>query len=96
MADVTDHARYLKAVHAVQTGVAMLMHYNPKLTDLKHLRVGVASSLCAEAALATLLIEKGIITKEEHVKAQADAMEAEVAVYERELKECLGTKVTLG
>jgi hypothetical protein len=48
----------------------------------KHLRVGVNSAFIANAALTRLLIEKGVFTMEEYVRAQADEMEREVQRYE--------------
>ncbi len=90
-----NRQRYLKAVHAMQSGVAMkkgLMHGE---TDTKHLRVGVNSAMCDHAALVRLLMEKGILTKEEYTKAVADEMEREVERYKKELKELLGAEVNL-
>jgi hypothetical protein len=86
--------RYLAAVHAMQTGVKMLAHrQNPSggpvpdeaETSPKHLRVGVNSALLDSGALAALLIEKGIITAEEHVAKLAELAEADVASYKARL-----------
>jgi hypothetical protein len=79
-----DVDRYLAAAHAMQTGVA----YQMQLTaahEPKHLRVGVNSALVNSAALATLLIEKGVFTLDEYEKALADAMEREVVNYEKDM-----------
>jgi len=51
-------------------------------TSPKHLRVGVNSAMVEHTALVKLLVEKGILTEEEYITSQADAMEAEVALYE--------------
>jgi hypothetical protein len=77
--------RYVEACHAMQSGVALKMQFNPKDTSPKHLRVGVNSAMIDSAALATLLIKKGIFTEEEYVEALADKMEEEVALYQKEL-----------
>jgi hypothetical protein len=49
------------------------------------LRVGVNSAMVNDVALATLLIEKGIITEDEYEGAIADAMETEVLRIRAEL-----------
>lgn len=82
---MTDIERYEAAVHAMQTGVAMWMHIDPNETSPKHLRVGVNSALCDSAALAKLLIAKGLITEEEYIKALADQMGEEVSRYAQRL-----------
>ncbi|MBA7468385.1 hypothetical protein ES707_03633 [subsurface metagenome] len=73
--------RYQKALHAMQTGVAFMMNYKTKETEPKHLRVGVNASMCDQAGLVEMLIEKGIITREEYMKAIVKSMEAEVDRY---------------
>jgi hypothetical protein len=95
MADVTDRERYRAALHAMQSGIAMLTHYAPKLTEPKHMRVGIDSALLTSEALVKLLIAKGMLTEAEYVKALADAHEAEVCRTEAELEKLLGTKVKL-
>ncbi len=80
-----DRDRYERALHAMQTGVATWMGVDKNETTAKHLRVGVNSALCDTAALAKLLIAKGLITEEEYLKAIADTMEAEVKRYEERL-----------
>lgn len=88
----TDEERYHSACHAMQTGVAIKMARGSKDTEPKHLRVGINSAMVTDAAIAKLLIEKGIFTREEYVKAVADEMEEEVKRYEQEL----GPNITLG
>ena len=89
--------RYLDAVHAMQTGVAFLIEQEPgdKESSPKHLRVGVNSALLSLGGLVQVLIDKGILTPEEYLKAQADSAEREVADYERRIEELTGAKVTL-
>ena len=91
----TTADRYVAAAHAMQSGVAAEMGVNPAPTEPKHLRVGVNSALVDNAALATLLIEKGVITREEYVEAVTAEMEAEAKRYEEHLTELLGKPVTL-
>ena len=85
----SDQKRYFDACHAMQTGVkfemtrAQLRGAEHDATDPKHLRVGVNSALVSGGALVKLLGDKGIITDEEFWASQADAMEAEVALYEK-------------
>lgn len=86
---------YMSQCHAVQAGVAMEMHHNPAPTDPKHLRTGVNIAMCDSAALAGLLIAKGVITDEEYATACRDKMRAEVEAYEQRLSDRLGTKITL-
>ena len=92
---MTDTERYLAACHAMQTGVAIEMQITPKPTSPKHLRVGVNSALVANAAIARLLIAKGVFTLEEHEKAAADEMELEKIRYKMHLENQLGRPVEL-
>jgi hypothetical protein len=54
-------------------------------TEPKHLRVGIDITKSDQGALATLLMEKGVITEAEYFKALADAMEREKTMRETEL-----------
>lgn len=90
-----DNARYLAACHAMQSGVAAEMEIGSEDTSPKHLRVGVNSALCDQAALVRLLVEKGIVTEEEYAAAVTAEMEREVARYEERLSEHHGVRVTL-
>lgn len=74
-----DIARYQAAVHAMQTGVALSMPSEE--TEPKHLRVGINAAMSDHGGLVALLVEKGIISWEEYVKAIADAMERERDSY---------------
>ena len=87
--------RYNAAAHAVQSGIAMLMHHRPSIAEPKHLRVGIDTAKAEQAGLALLLINKGVFTLEEYQQAMADAMEQEKARSESELSELLGTQVHL-
>lgn len=91
-----DRQRYFAACHAMQTGVQLDLTRNgdtKAAADHKHLRVGVNVCMCDHAALIELLVEKGVITSEEYVKAIADQMEKEVDRYHGHLE--LGPDVTL-
>jgi hypothetical protein len=90
--------RYFAALHAMQSGVALQLEHNPSGGSPKHLRVGVNSAKVEHAALAKLLIDKGIITEAEYTEALAEMMEREVRMYEDELTRMYGgqTKITLG
>lgn len=61
----------------------------------KHLRVGINTAHVDHAALAGLLIKKGIITQEEYMDALVEAMEAEVKRYEAHLSKIYGANITL-
>lgn len=91
-----EHERYEAAAHAMQSGVAMEMNYRSQPTEPKHLRVGINAAMSDMGGLVTLLIEKGVITSEEYIRAVADSMEREKLRYELALSAMTGTKVTLG
>jgi len=90
-----DIERYKAAIHAMQSGIAMEMNWNPKDTEPKHLRVGVNSALVDSGALQKLLIDKGIITEDELYSALADMAELEVKMYEERINEHYGTNGTI-
>lgn len=90
-------SRYTAALHAMQSGVRMLMNYDPpevesSETSPKHLRVGVNAAMSDQGALARLLIGKGLISEEEYLEAIATGMEQEQASYEERLRERFGHK----
>jgi hypothetical protein len=88
--------RYLRAAHAVQSGIAALMGTpHRSFTNPKHLRVGIDTCKRDLGSLAQLLIEKGIITAEEYGEAMADGMEVEAQMYEADVSEQMGVPVTL-
>ncbi len=91
----SDHNRYLKAAHAMQSGVAAWMHIDPKQVEPKHLRVGINSAMSDHGALVGLLVAKGVITSDEYTRAVADSMEREAASYEERLSAHFGKPVTL-
>lgn len=85
--------RYLSAAHAMQSGVA----FDPDTSDRtpKHLRVGINAAHSDIAAMAKLLMAKGIITEVEYIEALASSMEEERDRYQRDLTNKLGQEVSL-
>ena len=88
-------ARYDRACHAMQSGVAAEMNLGGGATEPKHLRVGVNSAMVENAAVVELLIAKGVITEAEYMRALAEQMEQEVARYEVRLESRTGAHVRL-
>ena len=83
--------RYDKLLHAMQTGVRMMMEKGFfQETGPKHLRVGINSTKCDHGALVKILIEKGVITDEEYIDGIIEMMAIEVKRYEQELSQRLG------
>lgn len=80
--EMTENERYLSALHAMQTGVAVQMEKGARETQPKHLRAGINSAMCDHAALVRLLLDKQFMTMAEYETAVADEMEREVARYE--------------
>jgi hypothetical protein len=75
----TKMDEYRALAHAMQTGVAAQMQFDPVVagTTPKHLRVGVNSALVDSSALAKLLMDKGVITLDEYETALVEGMRAE-------------------
>ena len=91
-------ARYSRAAHAMQTGVAHELPVDPSSGNPKHLRVGVNSALVSHGALVRLLLQKGLITEVEYMEALCEGMEDEVRRYEELIHTLFGggpTKITL-
>ena len=83
-----DAQRYKRASHAMQSGVEFSEDKSDQTP--KHLRVGVNVALRDGASLAQLLIEKGIISRAEYLKAIADGMEAEADGYREKIARAAG------
>jgi|SRR5579885_1759095 len=77
-----DIERYSAAAHGMQTGVAFDQSRGSNDGTPKHLRVGINAAMADHAGLVTLLIDKGVFTREEYTKAIADSMEREKQRYE--------------
>lgn len=82
--------KYHALCHAMQSGVAMKMNYEPGETTPKHLRVGVNSTMVETGALAKLLMEKGVFTENEYYQALVEGMQNEVRLYKEWLQQRLG------
>lgn len=91
-----DRQRYERAAHAMQTGVAMTIQRDKTSIEPKHIRTGINAAMADMAAMARLLMAKGIITEDEYSDAVCEGMEAEVRLYESELSKAYGTNITLG
>jgi hypothetical protein len=85
------------AMRAMQTGVAALMRFEPAETQPKHLRVGVNNALAGVDALVALLIETGIITPDEFIRALTNELKIKTESYREQLVRHApaGTKITL-
>ena len=73
---------YEQALHGMQSGVAYEHSNGSPDGSPKHLRVGINSAQVNNAALARLLIDKGIITMDEYVEAVRVEMVHELERYE--------------
>jgi hypothetical protein len=91
-----QNARILQLSHAVQSGVSWDHSTGSDDGNPKFLRVGVNMALVETGAIGRLLVEKGIVTRDEYANALIEGLEKEVAMYERRLEEKLGKKVGLG
>ena len=83
-------------LHAIQSGVAHEMRFDAGATEGKHLRVGVNNALLENAAVAKILIDKGLITEEEYFNSVIARLEEEKARYEARISaRHNGAKITL-
>lgn len=87
--------KYMELLHGIQSGIAYLMVKEPDMVSPKNLRVGIDSAHVSHAALISLLIEKGIFTKEEYLQSLCKACEEEIKMSEKELSEIYGSNVVL-
>lgn len=86
---------YDAAMHGVQSGVAMEIErcgLDDAAANPKQLRVGVNAAMVDSAALASLLIKKGIITKAEYQNALTEEANRELDRYEERINSKLGTE----
>lgn len=90
------HARYMAALHGVQTGIEYKRQYDRKFVNEKHMRTGIDSAHISQAAVVRLLIVKGVFTEDEYMEALAIEAEAEKSRLEIELSAHYGAKITLG
>lgn len=101
MTDFTpEETRYLEAyqaaMHAVMTGISYTMNFDKNEVDPKHMRTGVNSAHVSISALAELLIEKGVIAREEFYKSLVRFAEQERDMYQKRIQEKYpDTKITI-
>ena len=88
---MTHKERYMKAAHRVQTAIGFMPDH-PNQTH-KGMRTGIDLSKSDMMGLATLLIDKGIITLEEYEEAIANSAEKEADDYEKELSSRMSAPV---
>lgn len=76
---------YEQALHGIQTAIKYVMeNVDSKFVQPKHLRVGIDSAHVTDLAITSLLIKKGIITKEEYIEEVRLAMNHELAQWEQQ------------
>lgn len=85
---------YAQLVHAMQTGVHIMMHRDPTECQPKSLRVATNAAMSDHSALAELLIAKGIITRDEYDAAITQHMAKEVDRYERRIGNGVSLRTT--
>lgn len=90
---------YEGATHGVQTAIKFRMETeqveeNKSFVGRKHMRTGIDMSKADMLGLATLLIDKGIITPEEYMEAMRLAANNELAMHEDEANANGGPKIT--
>lgn len=88
---------YDAALHAIQSGVATEMSLDNEqgATTPKHLRTGIDSVFVANAALARLLVKKGLFTEEEYREELRLEACREVDRYEARINAKLGPGKTV-
>jgi len=87
--------KYSAHMHAVQSGIATLISLDPGYASKKDLRVGIDSAHVSDAAVAALLIRKGIFTEEEYMEELALQAENEQERYEKDLSKRYGAEIKL-
>ena len=87
--------KYFDLCHAMQTGVAYKMEKDVSDTTPKHLRVGVNSAMVDSAALARVLMAKGVFTEGEYFHALIATMTDEVEKYQAWLSAKYGREIKL-
>ena len=92
-----DIDRGVRALVAMQSGVAYEMEMGVASTSPKHLRVGVNSAMIQLTGLVRLLHDKGLINDAEYWEYQADEAERELERYEgRANKDNSGPRISFG
>lgn len=86
-------AEYATLGHQIQTCVAADIALGSSAASPKMLRTGLNIVFVEQAALASLLIEKGVITLEEYQAALKKGLQQEVARLEADLSARMGSTV---
>ena len=74
---------YEQALHGIQTAIQHeISTGKSRKTEPKHMRVGIDSGHISDAALVTLLIQKGLIDETEFHESLRRQANAELADYE--------------
>lgn len=94
--------RYHASLHGMQSGVAFFLEkaaagdkQAARQFDPKHTRVGINSAMVDSAALAKLLMGKGLITEEEYWEQLVAEAEAERLRYQKLINDLYGLIVVL-
>jgi hypothetical protein len=90
MSDEKPKLSYTEAAHGIQTGIAWELERGSQSATPKHLRVGVNLAMSDHAGLVRLLIEKGIFTEEEYLKAITDEANRELDRVEKTVNDEYG------
>lgn len=89
--------KYAFLTHAIQSGIAMELLIDSTAGTPKHLRVGINMAMVETAALGKILIQKGIITKEEYFLNLLENLEVELEAIKKRLSVYYGANnITLG
>lgn len=91
----TPYDRYVAAMRALESWVAVKARMEPAETNPQQLRLGVNSALLQQSALVQLLANKGLISEDEFLEAMANAAEQEVARYQQWVSATTGVEVSL-
>jgi len=81
-----DIDRYVKAQHALHTGVEIALTVSSQFGQMKQFRAEFVTLTSDVSALVKLLIKKGVITLDEYDKAAADEIEADVKEFQETLR----------
>jgi hypothetical protein len=96
--DKNKDLTYDEALHAVQTGVAMMQRYDLPVElqctaiarVIKHLRLGINSAMCQHTGLVRMLLARGLIDEADYAEQQRLEMIREVERYEADILKHLG------
>lgn len=87
---------YEQYMHMMQSGVAALIErHRATDTSLKHLRTGINTAHADISSMASLLIDKGLITKLEYYKALRDGAKKEAELMQETIRQILGPQFTI-